>query len=87
MGFQKKTGIDTFGEKYIYTTSKMGWCNTGYNVIWTRIVVTQLQMAICFNVVFNGGILYKPIIVDKIIHEEMYSFKKVFNRSKKEGNI
>ena len=77
-GFSEKTGIDTFGEKKVYLRPPQKWDGVTQATMsyGHGIVVTQLQMAYALNAVFNGGILYKPIIVDKIIDEDGTVLKK-----------
>lgn len=67
-GFDEKTGIDIFGEKKVHLRHYKKWDGITMATMsyGHGIVVTQLQMAYALNAVMNGGILYKPLIVEKI---------------------
>lgn len=71
-GFYDKTGIDFPGELKPYTTSYKRWDGLKKSTMsfGQGIVVTPIQMITAFSSLINGGILYKPYLVDKITDEE-----------------
>lgn len=71
-GFYDKTGIDFPGELKPYTTPYKRWDGLKKSTMsfGQGIVVTPIQMITAFSSLINGGILYKPYLVDKITDEE-----------------
>lgn len=70
-GFYDKTGIDFPGEIKPYTTSYKKWDGLKKSTMsfGQGIAVTPIQMITAFSAVINGGILYKPYLVEKITDE------------------
>lgn len=71
-GFYERTGIDFPGELKPYTTPYKKWDGLKKSTMsfGQGIVVTPVQMITAFSSLINGGILYKPYLVDKITDEE-----------------
>lgn len=71
-GFYDKTGIDFPGELKPYTTPYKRWDGLKKSTMsfGQGIVVTPIQMITAFSSLINGGILYKPYLVDKITDED-----------------
>lgn len=71
-GFYDKTGIDFPGELKPYTTPYKRWDGLKKSTMsfGQGIVVTPIQIITAFSSLINGGILYKPYLVDKITDEE-----------------
>lgn len=67
-GFYEKTGIDFPNEMKPYTTPYKRWDGLKKSTMsfGQGIVVTPIQMVTAFSSLINGGILYKPYLVDKI---------------------
>ena len=66
-----KTGIDFPGEIKPYTVSYKKWDGLKKSTMsfGQGIVLTPIQLITAFSAVINGGILYKPYIVEKITDE------------------
>ncbi len=78
-GFEQKTGIDLPGEFKGFvpspawkreTKKENWWDGDTYNLSigQSDLQVTPLQVAVAYGAIANGGILYKPQIVQKIIN-------------------
>lgn len=70
-GFYDKTGIDFPGEIKPYTTPYKRWDGLKKNTMsfGQGIAVTPVQMITAFSSLVNGGILYRPYLVEKITDE------------------
>lgn len=70
-GFYNKTHIDFPYEILPYNRKSKRWNGLTRNTIsfGQGLVVTPIQMATAFSAIINGGILYKPYLVDKIVNE------------------
>ncbi len=77
-GFEQKTGIDLPGEFKGFvpspawkkaTKNESWWDGDTYNLSigQSDLEVTPLQVAVAYSAIANGGILYKPQIVQKIV--------------------
>lgn len=71
-GFGEKTGIDIFGEMKAKVRNYKKWDGITMATMsyGQGMVVTQLQMAYALNTVVNGGLLLKPLIVERIQDEK-----------------
>lgn len=67
-GFYDKTGIDFPGEIKPYTIPYKRWDGLKKSTMsfGQGIAVTPIQMATAFSSLINGGILYRPYLVEKI---------------------
>ncbi|MGM0507670.1 MAG: penicillin-binding protein [Fusobacteriota bacterium] len=67
-GFGERTGIDLSGERKINLQDYKRWSGLKIPTMsfGQGIAVTPIQMATAFSAIINGGILYKPQIVDRI---------------------
>jgi len=84
-GFGEYTGIELSGERKVSLPHYSKWSGLSIPTIsfGQGIALTPLQMAISFAAVINGGILYKPQIVDSIENDSGEVLKKyvpVFKR-------
>ncbi len=70
-GFYDKTDIDFPGEIKPYTVPYKKWDGLKKSTMsfGQGIAVTPIQMVTAFSSLINGGILYKPYLVDKITDE------------------
>ncbi len=68
-GFYDKTEIDFPYEKVPYHTPSRKWDGLKKNTIafGQGIVVTPIQMVMAFSSLVNGGVLYKPYLMEKIV--------------------
>ncbi|MGL4307552.1 MAG: penicillin-binding protein, partial [Cetobacterium sp.] len=68
-GLYDKTDVDFPYERKPYTVSYKKWDKLKKSTMafGQGIVVTPVQMISAFSAVVNGGILYKPYLVDKIV--------------------
>lgn len=68
-GFYDKTEIDFPYEKVPYHTPSRKWDGLKKNTIafGQGIVVTPIQMVMAFSSLVNGGILYRPYLMEKIV--------------------
>jgi len=72
-GFGPSTGIDMFGEasgninNLKKTKSDIQFFTASFG---QGITVTPIQLITAYNSIASGGILYKPQIIDKIIHSD-----------------
>lgn len=71
-GFGKKTGIDLNGESsgIMFNLDKVGPVELATTSFGQGISVTPIQQVTGVSAVINGGILYKPYIVKRIIDSE-----------------
>ncbi|WP_300331166.1 penicillin-binding protein [Fusobacterium sp.] len=71
-GFYNKTGVDFPYEKVPYHMPLKKWDGLKKNTtaFGQGIVVTPIQMIMAFSSVVNGGILYKPYLMEKIVDSE-----------------
>lgn len=67
-GFYDKTGVDFPNELRPYASSYKKWDKLKKSTMsfGQGIVVTPIQLATAFSAVVNGGILYRPYMVDRI---------------------
>lgn len=70
-GFYRKTDIDFPYEILPFNRRSKRWNGLTKNTIsfGQGIVVTPIQMATAFSAIVNGGTLYRPYLVDKIVSE------------------
>ena len=70
-GFGQKTGIDLPGEAYtaslIYTEENMTTIDLATNSFGQNYNCTMIQVASAFSSLVNGGYLYQPYLVSKVI--------------------
>lgn len=68
-GFYDKTEIDFPYEKVPYHTPSRKWDGLKKNTIafGQGIVVTPIQMVMAFSSLVNGGVLYRPYLMEKIV--------------------
>ena len=72
-GFCRRTGIDLPGEAAGRRTSRKEWKElyTSVSVAFGyEVRITPLQLCNAFAVLVNGGYLYKPRIVEKVVRNE-----------------
>ena len=71
-GFGEKTGIDLNGEGkgILFNLDKVGPVELATTAFGQGVSVTALQQITAVSSVINGGILYKPYIVDSIVEHE-----------------
>lgn len=71
-GFYNKTGVDFPYEKIPYHMPLKKWDGLKKNTtaFGQGIVVTPIQMIMAFSSVVNGGVLYKPYLMEKIVDSE-----------------
>ena len=71
-GFYGRTGVDFPYEVKPYTTPSRRWDGLKkYTISFGQgIAVTPIQMAAAFSAIVNGGKLYKPYLVSKIVNED-----------------
>jgi cell division protein FtsI (penicillin-binding protein 3) len=77
-GFGERTGIKFPGEMHGKVRDRKLWSNDSmYSVaMGQEIAVTPIQLATAYAAVVNGGMLYRPKIVQRILNErgdELYS--------------
>lgn len=67
-GLYDRTGVDFPGEIKPYTTPYKRWDKLKKSTMsfGQGIVVSPIQLATAFSAVINGGILYKPYLVEKV---------------------
>ncbi|WP_410207632.1 penicillin-binding protein [Fusobacterium sp.] len=70
-GLYDKTGVDFPGEIKPYTVPYKKWHGLKKSTMafGQGIVVTPIQLITAFSAVINGGVLYKPYLVEKITDE------------------
>ena len=70
-GFGQKTGIDLPGEAYtaslIYTEENMKTIDLATNSFGQNYNATMIQVASAFSSIVNGGTLYQPYLVSKVL--------------------
>jgi cell division protein FtsI (penicillin-binding protein 3) len=71
-GFGRPTGIDLPGEEHGTARPASRWSNISIGAIsmGQEITVTPLQILGLVSAVANGGILYRPYVVQKVQHPE-----------------
>lgn len=71
-GFGKPTGIDLPGESAGLLSPTERWSELQFATIafGQGIAVTPLQMATAFAALANGGTLYKPYVINRIVGED-----------------
>ncbi|MBD3322649.1 MAG: hypothetical protein GF350_16225, partial [Chitinivibrionales bacterium] len=71
-GFGARTGIQLAGEEsgIVHPVQKWSGRTRVTMAIGQEISVTLLQMAVAFSCVANGGVLFAPALVDKIIRPD-----------------
>ena len=76
-GFGQKSGINISGEanKPIRNFKKWYPIDKGNLSFGQGLSVNMVQMARAYSAIYNGGVLWKPVLVDKIVGN---NFEKVF---------
>lgn len=71
-GYGKKTGIDLNGEGsgILFSLSKVGPVELATTAFGQGVSVTALQQVVAVSAAINGGILYKPYIVKRVVEHE-----------------
>ena len=71
-GFGEKTGVDLNGEGkgILFNLNKVGPVELATTSFGQGVSVTALQQITAVSAAINGGILYKPYIVDSIVEHE-----------------
>ncbi|MCJ8341373.1 MAG: transpeptidase family protein [Cetobacterium sp.] len=71
-GLYDRTGVDFPYERKPYTVSYKRWDKLKRSTMafGQGIAVTPIQMIMAFSTVINGGILYRPYLVDKVVNED-----------------
>ena len=71
-GYGKKTGIDLNGEAtgILFPLSKVGPVELATTAFGQGVSVTALQQVTAVSAAINGGTLYKPFIVKRIVEHE-----------------
>ena len=71
-GLYNKTNVDFPFEKKPYTTPSYKWDGLKKNTIafGQGVAVTPIQMVTAFSAIVNGGTLYRPFLVRKIVDED-----------------
>lgn len=71
-GLYDKTGVDFPNEIKPYTTPHVKWdkLKKSNMAFGQGITITPIQMATAFSAVVNGGILYRPFLVEKIVDDD-----------------
>lgn len=71
-GFYDKTYVDYPYERKPRTRKSKHWNGLTRNTMafGQGIAVTPIQMAAAFSAIVNGGTLYKPYLVDKIVNDD-----------------
>lgn len=79
-GFGEKTGVDLNGESsgILFDINKMGPVELATTSFGQGISVTPLQQIRAVSAAVNGGTLYKPYIVGKMLESETNSLIKKF---------
>lgn len=79
-GFGEKTGVDLNGESsgILFDINKMGPVELATTSFGQGISVTPLQQIRAVSAAINGGTLYKPYIVGKMLESETNSLIKKF---------
>ncbi len=67
-GFGELTGIDLTGEKKPYLSNYKYWSGVTQATMsfGQGIAVTPIEMAMAFSALINGGVLYKPLLIDRV---------------------
>ncbi len=70
-GFGSRTGVDLPGEISPYLTKSRKWDGLKKNTMafGQGIAVTPLQLITGFSAIINGGTLYRPYVVDRVVDE------------------
>ena len=71
-GYGKKTGIDLNGEStgILFNLSKVGPVELATTAFGQGVSVTALQQVTAVSAAINGGTLYKPYIVKRVVEHE-----------------
>ena len=71
-GYGKKTGIDLNGEAtgILFPLSRVGPVELATTAFGQGVSVTALQQVVAVSAAINGGTLYKPYIVKRIVEHE-----------------
>jgi cell division protein FtsI/penicillin-binding protein 2 len=85
-GFGQPTGIDLQGEVSGYLKPKSQWYPIDFATVTfgQGIAVTPIQMIRAFAALVNGGVIFRPYVVLKIISSEG---KQKIIKPKKEGQV
>ena len=77
LGFGQKSGINISGEANRPIRDYKKWypIDKGNISFGQGISVNMVQMARAYSAIYNGGVLWKPVIVDKVVGK---NFEKVF---------
>ena len=89
-GYGKKTGIDLNGESsgILFSLSQVGPVELATTSFGQGVSVTALQQVVAVSAAINGGTLYKPYIVKRIVeHETDQIIKEVDPEIVREGII
>lgn len=72
LGFGKKTGIDLNGEAsgILFSLDKVGPVELATTAFGQGVSVTAIQQVAAVSAVINGGMLYEPYVVKRIIEPE-----------------
>ena len=71
-GFGKKTGVDLNGEGtgILFSLDKVGPVELATTAFGQGVSVTAIQQVAAVSAAINGGILYKPFVVKRMIESE-----------------
>ncbi len=71
-GFGTQTNIDAYGEAVgkLYEKNKIGPVELATHSFGQAFNVTPIQLVSAFNALINGGYLYEPYLVKKVISED-----------------
>lgn len=88
-GYGKKTGIDLNGEAsgILFSLSKVGPVELATTSFGQGVSVTALQQVTAVSAAINGGVLYKPYIVKRIVEHETGQIIKENNKNIVRKNI
>lgn len=88
-GYGKKTGIDLNGEAtgILFDLSKVGPVELATTAFGQGVSVTAIQQVAAVSAAINGGTLYKPYIVKRVVEKETGQIIKDIDKSVVRDNI
>lgn len=88
-GYGKKTGIDLNGEAtgILFNLDRVGPVELATTAFGQGVSVTALQQVVAVSAAINGGTLYKPYIVKRVVEHETGQIIKEVEPTKVRENI
>ena len=88
-GYGKKTGIDLNGEAtgILFDLSKVGPVELATTAFGQGVSVTAIQQVAAVSAAINGGTLYKPYIVKRVVEKETGQIIKDIDKTVVRDNI